>query len=177
MDASQLSVRVHESADPTRATAEVVATAVRVPPDRVLDVDSALVRDLAAAVFAADACGTAAWALETAASYAKVREQFGRPIGQFQGVKHLCADMLVRVERAGALAWDAARAVQEPDGVRELVTALAAGVALDAGTPVPRTASRCSAASASPGSTTRISISDGPWWHGSCSVAGTSCGR
>ncbi|MGA5505586.1 acyl-CoA dehydrogenase [Streptomyces umbrinus] len=132
VDASQLSVRVHESADPTRATAEVVATAVRVPADRVLDVDSALVRDLAAAVFAADACGTAAWALETAASYAKVREQFGRPIGQFQGIKHLCADMLVRVERAGALAWDAARAVQEPDDVRGLVTALAAGVALDA---------------------------------------------
>ncbi|MFI6276631.1 acyl-CoA dehydrogenase [Streptomyces sp. NPDC050988] len=132
VDASQLAVRVHESADPTRATAEVVATAVRVPADRVLDVDSALVRDLAAAVFAADACGTAGWALETAASYAKVREQFGRPIGQFQGIKHLCADMLVRVERAGALAWDAARAVQEPDDVRELVTALAAGVALDA---------------------------------------------
>ncbi|WP_328846285.1 acyl-CoA dehydrogenase [Streptomyces sp. NBC_00258] len=132
VDAAQLCVRVHESADPTRATAEVVATAVRVPPDRVLDVDSALVRDLAAAVFAADACGTAAWALETAAEYAKVREQFGRPIGQFQGIKHLCADMLVRVERAGALAWDAARAVQEPDGIRQLVTALAAGVALDA---------------------------------------------
>lgn len=132
VDASQLSVRVHESADPTRATAEVVATAVRVPADRVLDVDSGLVRDLAAVVFAADACGTAAWALETAAEYAKVREQFGRPIGQFQGIKHLCADMLVRVERAAALAWDAARAVQEPDGVRELVTGLAAGVALDA---------------------------------------------
>ena len=131
VDAAQLSVRVHESADPTRATAEVVATAVRVPSDRVLDIDSALVRDLAAAVFAADACGTAAWALETATAYAKVREQFGRPIGRFQGIKHLCADMLVRVEQAGALAWDAARAVREPDGVRELVTALAAGVALD----------------------------------------------
>ncbi|MEV0218150.1 acyl-CoA dehydrogenase [Streptomyces sp. NPDC050704] len=146
VDAAHLSVRVHESADPTRATAEVVATGVRVPPDRVLDLGdngSGLVRDLAAAVFAADACGTAAWALETAVAYAKVREQFGRPIGHFQGIKHLCADMLVRVEQARALAWDAARAVQEPDGVREpdegrefgvreLVTALAAGVALDA---------------------------------------------
>ncbi|MCX4909159.1 acyl-CoA dehydrogenase [Streptomyces sp. NBC_00878] len=136
VDAAQLCVRVHESVDPTRATAEVVATAVRVPRDRVLDIDSGLVRDLAATVFAADACGTAAWALETATAYAKVREQFGRPIGQFQGIKHLCADMLVRVERAGALAWDAARAVQEPDGqephdIRELVSALAAGVALD----------------------------------------------
>lgn len=132
VDAADLVVRPHESADPTRATAEVRAEGVRVPADRVLAVDSALVRDLAAVVLAADACGTAAWALETAAEYAKVREQFGRPIGRFQGVKHLCADMLVRVEQARALTWDAARSAQEPDHVRELVSALAAGAALDA---------------------------------------------
>lgn len=135
VDAADLVVRAHESADPTRATAEVRADGVRVPADRVLPieaVDSALVRDLAAVVLAADACGTAAWALHAASEYAKVREQFGRPIGRFQGVKHLCADMLVRVERARALTWDAARAVQEPDGVRELVSALAAADALDA---------------------------------------------
>lgn len=135
VDAADLVVRAHESADPTRATAEVRADGVRVPAERVLPVeavDSALVRDLAAVVLAADACGTAAWALHTASEYAKVREQFGQPIGRFQGVKHLCADMLVRVERARALTWDAARAVQEPDDVRELVAALAAADALDA---------------------------------------------
>ncbi|GGK54642.1 acyl-CoA dehydrogenase [Streptomyces flaveus] len=135
VDAADLVVRAHESADPTRATAEVRADGVRVPAERVLPVeavDSALVRDLAAVVLAADACGTAAWALHTASEYAKVREQFGQPIGRFQGVKHLCADMLVRVERARALTWDAARAVQEPDDVRELVVALAAADALDA---------------------------------------------
>ncbi|MFE9644205.1 acyl-CoA dehydrogenase [Streptomyces sp. NPDC006365] len=135
VDAADLVVRAHESADPTRATAEVRADGVRVPAERVLPVeavDSALVRDLAAVVLAADACGTAAWALHTASEYAKVREQFGQPIGRFQGVKHLCADMLVRVERARALTWDAARALQEPDGVRELVSALAAADALDA---------------------------------------------
>ncbi|WP_406351787.1 acyl-CoA dehydrogenase [Streptomyces sp. NBC_00658] len=132
VDAADLLVRPHESADPTRATAEVRAQGVRVPADRVLAVGSTLVRDLAAVVLAADACGTAAWALDTAAEYAKVREQFGHPIGRFQGVKHLCADMLVRVEQARALTWDAARASQEPDGVRESVSALAAGVALDA---------------------------------------------
>ncbi|GGX67066.1 acyl-CoA dehydrogenase [Streptomyces fructofermentans] len=131
VDAAHLSVRAHTSADPTRATAEVVADAVRVPPGRVLGVDSALVRDLAGTVFAADACGTAARALETAVAHAKVREQFGQPIGRFQGIKHLCADMLVRVERARALAWDAARATGQPPRVRELVTALAAGTALD----------------------------------------------
>ncbi|MEU9256063.1 acyl-CoA dehydrogenase family protein [Streptomyces sp. NPDC048270] len=132
VDAAALDIRTHESADPTRPTAEVHARGVTAPPGRVLELDAALVRDLACALFAADACGTAAWALHTAAEYAKVREQFGRPIGQFQGVKHLCADMLVRLEQARALAWDAARAMDEPAEVRSLVAALAAGTALDA---------------------------------------------
>ena len=118
VDAAALTVRVHESADPTRPTAEVTAHGVTVPRDRVLEIDTALVRDLACVLYAAEACGTAAWALHTAAEHAKVREQFGRPIGQFQAVKHLCADMLVRVEQARALAWDAARAVDESPGVR-----------------------------------------------------------
>jgi alkylation response protein AidB-like acyl-CoA dehydrogenase len=155
VDATDLAVRPHESADPTRATAEVRAKRVRVRADRVLEVGPTLVRDLAAVVLAADACGTAAWALDTAVGHAKVREQFGRPIGHFQAVKHLCADMLVRLEQARALTWDAARAGhqprgagpgsgpsragweasdagQEPSRVRELVASLAAGVALDA---------------------------------------------
>ncbi|WP_411105827.1 acyl-CoA dehydrogenase [Streptomyces sp. cmx-4-9] len=134
VDAAALDIRTHESADPTRPTAEVRARGVTTAPRRALDLDAALVRDLACTLFAADACGTAAWALHTAAEYAKVREQFGRPIGRFQAVKHLCADMLVRLEQARALTWDAARA----DGpgtapeVRTLVAALAAGSALDA---------------------------------------------
>ncbi|MWA10826.1 acyl-CoA dehydrogenase [Streptomyces sp. BA2] len=133
VDAAELTVRTQESADPTRPTAEVTADGVEVPAGRVLGVDAALVRDLACAVYAADACGVAGWALETATEYAKVREQFGRPIGQFQAVKHLCADMLVRLEQARALAWDAARAADEPSQeVRGLVCALAAGAALDA---------------------------------------------
>ncbi|MEU5953629.1 acyl-CoA dehydrogenase [Streptomyces sp. NPDC047525] len=132
VDAAELTVRTQEGADPTRPTAEVTADGVEVPAGRVLDVDATLVRDLACAVYAADACGVAAWALETATEYAKVREQFGRPIGQFQAVKHGCADMLVRLEQARALAWDAARAAGEPPEVRGLVAALAAGGALDA---------------------------------------------
>ncbi|WP_329194856.1 MULTISPECIES: acyl-CoA dehydrogenase family protein [unclassified Streptomyces] len=132
VDAASLDVRTHDSADPTRPSAEVRARAVAVPAGRLLELDSDLVRDAACALFAADACGTAAWAVHTAAEYAKVREQFGRPIGRFQGVKHLCADMLVRLEQARALAWDAAQVLEEPDGVRSLVTALAAATAMDA---------------------------------------------
>ncbi|MEU8790350.1 acyl-CoA dehydrogenase [Streptomyces sp. NPDC048643] len=132
VDARDLVVRPHESADPTRGTAEVRAEGVRVGADRVLAAGPSTVRDLAAVVLAADACGTAAWTLDTAAGHARVREQFGRPIGRFQGVKHLCAGMLVRLEQARALTWDAARTGREPSPVRELVTSLAAGTALDA---------------------------------------------
>ncbi|WP_028800852.1 acyl-CoA dehydrogenase [Streptomyces sp. 142MFCol3.1] len=132
VDTGRLAVRPHESADPTRATAEVRADGVRVRAEDVLGVDTARVRDLAAVLLAADACGTAAWALDTATRHATVREQFGRPIGRFQGVKHLCADMLVRVEQARALTWDAARAARGPDAVRGLVCSLAAGTALEA---------------------------------------------
>ena len=66
------------------------------------------VRDLAAVLLAAEAVGVAQWCVDTAAEYAKVRVQFGRPIGQFQGVKHRCAEMLARVELARAAVWDAA---------------------------------------------------------------------
>lgn len=132
VDADTLSVRVPSAADPTRPVARVTAENVTVPADRVLDLDAALVRDLAATLFAAEACGTADRALHTAAGHARVREQFGRPIGQFQAVKHLCADMLVRVEQARALAWDAARAADEAPPVRGMVAALAAATALDA---------------------------------------------
>ncbi|MGW0691552.1 acyl-CoA dehydrogenase [Streptomyces sp. NPDC002738] len=130
--AEGLTVRPHRGADPTRPTAEVCAGGVLVPSARVVRIDSGTVRDLAAVLFAAEACGTATWALDTAVAYAKVREQFGRPIGQFQGIKHLCADMLVRVEQARALVWDAARAADEAPETRALVAALAAGTALDA---------------------------------------------
>src|SRR6185437_16609999 len=50
---------------------------------------------------------------DTASAYAKIREQFGRPIGQFQAIKHKCAEMIADTERATAAVWDAARAIDE----------------------------------------------------------------
>jgi alkylation response protein AidB-like acyl-CoA dehydrogenase len=120
------------SLDPTRRVAEVHVDGAVVPPGRRLgDVDSARVRDLAAVVFAAEGVGIAQWSVDSASEYAKVREQFGRPIGQFQGVKHKCADMLAETELARAAVWDAARAADEPV-VAPLTAAAAASLAVDA---------------------------------------------
>ncbi|AXK34938.1 acyl-CoA dehydrogenase [Streptomyces armeniacus] len=132
VDADALTVRARDSADPLRPVADVLAERVTVPAARTLAVDTALVRDLAAVLFSAEACGVAARALDTAAGHAVVREQFGRPVGSFQAVKHGCAEMLVRLAQARALTWDAARAVDEPAPVRGLAAALAASVALEA---------------------------------------------
>jgi alkylation response protein AidB-like acyl-CoA dehydrogenase len=64
-------------------------------------------------LLSAECIGVARWATDTASAYAKIREQFGRPIGQFQGVKHKCAGMIAETERATAAVWDAARAIDE----------------------------------------------------------------
>jgi alkylation response protein AidB-like acyl-CoA dehydrogenase len=59
--------------------------------------------------------GAAAWTTELAVGYAKQRRQFGRPIGGFQAVKHLCADMAVRTEVARCAVHAAAVTVDQPD--------------------------------------------------------------
>ncbi|MFE2379135.1 acyl-CoA dehydrogenase family protein, partial [Streptomyces sp. NPDC059398] len=136
VDADGLDVRPQQSVDPTRPTAGVRLRG-EIPADRLLTLDATLVTDLAAVLFAADACGTAAWALHTATEHAKVREQFGRPIGQFQAVKHLCADMLLRVEQARALTWDAARAAGEGADTAGTEAADAGVAGARAGPPAP----------------------------------------
>lgn len=57
---------------------------------------------------AAEQLGTAGRVCETAVGYARTREQFGRPIGAFQAVQHLCAELLVRAETARAAVYAAA---------------------------------------------------------------------
>jgi 3-oxochol-4-en-24-oyl-CoA dehydrogenase len=77
----------------------------------------------------AEAVGGLAACTEMATDYAAAREQFGRPIGSFQAVKHHCANMLVDAELAVAVAWDAARAA---GAEAELAAAMAAGHVLPA---------------------------------------------
>jgi alkylation response protein AidB-like acyl-CoA dehydrogenase len=74
-------------------------------------------RDRAAAAVACDSLGVAEAMLDATVAYACVREQFGRPIGSFQAVKHACADMLVRVSVARELVAAAVqRLAADPPG-------------------------------------------------------------
>ncbi len=68
-----------------------------------------------AVLVAALQIGAAAWTTELAVAYAKERHQFGRPVGSFQAVKHLCADMAVRTEVARCAVHAAAVTVDDPE--------------------------------------------------------------
>jgi alkylation response protein AidB-like acyl-CoA dehydrogenase len=94
------------------------ARAVRVGPGRDTAVWLAEVRDLALAALAAEQLGGAARCLDMAVEYAKVREQFGRPIGSFQAIKHKCANMLLEVECGRSAVYHAREALAgaQPDG-------------------------------------------------------------
>jgi alkylation response protein AidB-like acyl-CoA dehydrogenase len=131
LDSTDLHVTPVDGVDLTRPLARIVADSVAVPADRVLaGVDRVAITSLAAILFGAEACGIANWAVRTAADYAKIRHQFGRPIGQFQAVKHRCARMLTAAEQAEATVWDAARTMEGAG--REFAASVAAVVALDA---------------------------------------------
>ena len=141
IDADALEIEPVKSVDPLRPIAHVRANAVEVPADRVLsNLNVAAARALVTTLLSAEAVGVARWATDTAAAYAKIREQFGRPIGQFQGIKHKCAEMAADTERAIAAVWDAARAIDEglenPYAAAEFAAAVAATLA-------PTAAQRC----------------------------------
>jgi len=120
------------SAGATRVTVDLdVATA------HAVDVTTAEVRRVALGLGAAEASGVAAWCLQTAVDYAKVREQFGQPIGRFQAIKHLCAEMLETAEATAAVAWDAASTGADDQG--GLAADVAGTFALDGAVKVAQT--------------------------------------
>ena len=132
VDATAAGVTVErlEATDFSRPLASVElsgapATRIDLPYQRVVD--------LTAAVLAAEAAGLARWFLAVATEYAKVREQFGKPIGSFQAVKHMCAEMLLRSQQINVAAADAAGAVADADDVQlSIAVAVASAVGIDA---------------------------------------------
>ncbi|HMC40197.1 MAG TPA: acyl-CoA dehydrogenase [Acidimicrobiales bacterium] len=128
---SSAEVEVLPSLDPTRRVAALRFKGGGPGAGHRLDLAPGRAEATLAALVAAECAGGAAWCLDTATEYAKARVQFGRPIGQFQAVKHRCADMLIAVEQIRSAAWDAAAAVaQNPeDPATVLSAAIAASVA------------------------------------------------
>lgn len=93
----------------------------------------AATRDRLAVAFALDGVGAASRALELAVAYAGERVQFGRPVGSFQAVQHLAADMLRAVELGRAAAYYAAWACDEADPTeRRRATAMVQAFTADA---------------------------------------------
>jgi len=88
--------------------------------------------DLAAVALAAEQVGGAQRVLDMSVEYAKVRVQFGRPIGSFQAIKHKCADMLLEVESAKSAAYYAGWAAAEDSDELPVVASLAKAYCSDA---------------------------------------------
>ncbi len=122
-----VTTKVPANIDPARRSAKVKLDEA---PAELIEGGRAVLTDLARLMLAAEATGVARECTVSASDYAKVREQFGRPIAMFQAVKHHCANMAVDTELATAVVWDAARAA---DGDQASYTAaLAATLALPA---------------------------------------------
>ncbi|MGY4100238.1 acyl-CoA dehydrogenase [Nocardia sp. R16R-3T] len=129
--AEGLRIEALAPADPSTPLARVHCAEVRVPADRVFESPHP-VEGLLAVLVSAELAGVAGWCLETAVEYAKVREQFGRKIGSFQALKHMCAWMLCRAELIRSVAADAAAAVDEGGAELPIAAAVAAAISLDA---------------------------------------------
>jgi alkylation response protein AidB-like acyl-CoA dehydrogenase len=139
--------------DPTLPIADLNVAGVVVPPERVLaapgtaGVGEALERagqeaTVALATMVAGACRAI---FEQTVEYAKVREQYGKPIGSFQALKHRMANMYLALERASSLCYFAATAIAEED---------------------PRRAQAASMAKAAAGECQQLLVQDGLQLHG-----------
>jgi alkylation response protein AidB-like acyl-CoA dehydrogenase len=112
--------------DQTRRLAEIELSGVRVGPEALLGESGQAwpglrrTLDLAAIALAAEQVGGAQRCLDLSVSYSGEREQFARPIGSFQAIKHKCADMLVAVETARSALYYAACIAD--DGSDDLTT-------------------------------------------------------
>ena len=126
--APQLSRRPLQTIDMTRKQAALVFDGV---PARLVGTAGAAgsvvekTLQLAAVALAAEQVGGAQRCLDMSVEYAKLRVQFGRPIGSFQAIKHKCADMLLEVESARSAAYYAAWAAADGSSELPLVASLA----------------------------------------------------
>jgi alkylation response protein AidB-like acyl-CoA dehydrogenase len=121
-----------DSVDLTRDIGRLELTEYGVDAAAVLSVDTPTLRSMAALLMSAEAGGVARWGQEAGLGYAKIREQFGRPIGSFQAIKHKCARLFIQAELMSAAVWDAATAADQGGEQFALASASAAALCLPA---------------------------------------------
>ena len=133
-----VTTRVLKTMDQTRKLCEVRFDAVEVAADAVLgELDQGWpllerIVDRAKVGICAEMCGGAQRVLDMSVEYAKVREQFGKPIGSFQAIQHKCANMLVQVESAKSATYYAAWAVANGVDEAHLAACMAKAYGSDA---------------------------------------------
>jgi alkylation response protein AidB-like acyl-CoA dehydrogenase len=127
--AAGISIKPAPALDQTRKLYDVTFEGVTVGADEVLAVGDAARRALdrsmqVATIFVcADMLGGMQWILEDAVEYAKTRQQFGKPIGSFQAVQHMCADMLLWTESSRSAIYFAAWAFDaEPESAARVIS-------------------------------------------------------
>jgi acyl-CoA dehydrogenase len=135
IDTNSVSLTPQNGMDRTKPAADVHFDNLLISNDDLLplaETDFQYLCDLGAVITTAEMVGAAEAALQMTSEYARERIQFGKPIGQYQGVKHRLADMFVDVESFKSLLYYAAWTVD--DAVDELPRAisLAKGYAADA---------------------------------------------
>ena len=129
--AKGLERRARATMDRTRRLAEIELREVRVPTSALIGCEGegwgalAKTLDLAGVALAAEQVGGAQRCLDLSVEYAKQRVQFGRPIGSFQAIKHMCADMMVEVESARSASYYAGCVAAEDGDELPLVASLA----------------------------------------------------
>jgi alkylation response protein AidB-like acyl-CoA dehydrogenase len=103
----------------------------------------AVALDRGAVASAAELCGVARRLLDTTVEYAKVRQQFGKPIGSFQAIKHHLASALLALEMARPLVARAAYSFAHDDADRSLHASMAKARASEAALVAARAALQC----------------------------------
>jgi len=130
-DAEGVEVKQTTSLDQTRPMCEVKMEDVQLEQGSVLiDLDSELsewnkVKNIALGYLAMEQVGASQACLDMSTNYAKERIQFGRPIGSFQAIQHICANMLMQLESAKSVAYSAVRVDYLDDVETEMSSMLA----------------------------------------------------
>ncbi len=133
-----ITIEPHAMLDLTRPMSRVHLAGVAVAREALLGAEGAAAAAIATGLqraqiaLAAEALGGAERVLEMTLEYVKQREQFGRPVGSFQAIKHRLADMMVQVEAARSASWYAACVADEREAELAEAAAIAKSYCCDA---------------------------------------------